>query len=795
MNATDLFELGYTDLVSVIPPGVNLSPLSKVKPDSLGKAPGRRGANGWAGYPWQQNPCTLTDAERMDRDHANIGLASARFPGVDIDCLDEGLAKIIERVSLETLGEAPQRIGRYPKRLLMYRTEEPFGRMRLWIKYKGKQHLVEILGQGQQYLIAGTHGSTGKPYEWDRPIPAPAQLVAITKDQASGFFDRLEEEIDFLGCECEREGSGALPTDSGLVDQTALRAPSMDLLAKAVALIPNDTPSYDDYVKMGIAVKAAAQADPVRGLEIFQEWAGRWENGENEPAKVAQDWVKMRSPFRIGWDWVRQCASRYGFDDSQDEFEADVSLAVEKPEADANSFAPIEYSDRAMSNRLIGEYGARIRFCDALGGWLVWDGTRWAQDGSMQVFDWAGKVLARASHEALQRVDFNAAKAERVATSLASNGARNAVVNYAKADRRVAVTAEMFDADPWLLNTPNGIVDLRTGEVRERADGELVIKRTAVTPNFNKTCPQWKKFLHEATGGNKDLERFLQIWMGYTLTGMTIEQKFAFLYGPGGNGKSVFVNTVAAIMDEYASKAAMETFTASSNDRHPTELARLRGLRMVYASETADGKRWNESRLKEITGGEPITARFMHKDEFTYTPLFSLMFLGNTRPELRSIDDGIRRRLMLIPFTVKPGNPDPFLPEKLREEWDAILAWMIEGTVIWMSEGLIVPEVVKAATDEYLEDEDAVGRWIKERCRKLEGQFTLTASLYDDWREWCGENGETAGSQKKFSGLLKARGFEKGRDRYSGRNGYLGLDLLKDSEFSVASPEKQEIPF
>lgn len=788
MKPTQLFQNGYRDLVSVIPPEANLSPNSKIKPDSRGKAPGRRGPHGWAGYPWQTEPCTMADAERMERDHSNVGLSAAFFPALDIDCTDDALAAIVEKVALEVLGQAPQRIGRFPKRLLMYRTDEPFGRMRLWIKHNKTQHLVEMLGQGQQFVVAGIHPATNEHYSWDQDLPAPEALVRVEKDAVAAFFERLEAEIEFLGCEFEREGTGAVATDGPAVEQSSLRAPSLAALAEAVSQLPNDAAGYEEYVAMGIAIKAAGQSDPVRALEIFQEWAARWENGDNDPSNVARDWARMRSPYRIGWDWVANKARRYGYNDAAEEFEA----TDEPPPPPAQeSTSPVEYSDRAMANRVISGHGHDMKYCDALGGWLVWDGMRWARDETMKIEDWTGAVLARASGEVLGRVDFSPAKADRLAEKLASHGARSAVVNYARADRRVAAAADEFDADPWILNTPGGVIDLRSGEMRERIPGEALIACTAATPNFSRRPMRWLEFLSEATAGERSMIDFLQVWAGYLLTGQTIEQKFAFLYGTGGNGKSVFVNTLAAVMGSYAGKSAMETFTATQNDRHPTELARLRGLRMVYASETADGKRWNESRIKEITGGEPVTARFMHKDEFSFTPIFKLMFMGNTRPELRSIDEGIKRRLLLVPFTVTPTSPDPFLSEKLREEFDAILGWMIEGAIMWQSIGLVAPATVTVATEEYFEDEDALGRWMKERCYTNEAATALTADLYDDWREWCGENGETCPSQKKFSMSMRSRGFEKWRHPLTGRQGFKGIELLKDNDFSVMTGEKQ----
>lgn len=790
MNAKELYEAGFTDLVSVIPPGAQLSPTSNIKPESVGKAPGRKGPAGWVGYGWQTMPCTAADAEKMDSTAANIGMRADKFPALDIDCTDASISTIIERLAIKILGNAPKRIGRFPKSLLQYRATEPFGRLRLWAKHENTTHLVELLASGQQYVVEGIHPGTGKPYTWDKRAGSPSELAVITRDKVLELFAAIIAETSFLGVECEQEGSGLYTADKANVPQVQLKAPSIDALRAAVELIPNDAPSYDEYVEMGIAIKAASAGDLHNGLEIFQEWAGRWEHGDNKPDSVARDWARMKSPFRIGWEYIAQRARRHGYNDAGEEFEA----LAEPPEATPSNTAPPEYSDRAMASRLIKRHGHEMKYCEAMGGWLIWDATRWASDDTLRVHDWAGMVLAEASNEALGRPDFNATKAERLGMSLASTSSRSSCVSYAKADIRVVVKADQFDSDPMLLNTPAGVIDLRTGALRDRLPGELFMKRSAVTPDFVNPPLTFLKFLRETQADNEVLVEYLQKYFGYCLTGAVIEQTLVFLHGSGGNGKSVLLNAIAGIMGDYAVKGTMETFTASNSDRHPTELARLRGARFVYASETQGGKRWNEARVKELTGGEPITARFMHRDEFTYEPMFKLNFLGNHKPELRDVDAGIRRRLHLIPFTTKPEKPDPFLPEALKKEWPQILGWLVQGCLRWQLEGLTPPAEILAATEEYFDDEDAHGRWVKERCQIDEEGTVLSSLLYDDWREWCGENGEYAGSQKRLSTTLKGRGFAKWRCPYSGRNGFRGLKLITNpGEFSTTGqPQPQK---
>ncbi len=203
-------------------------------------------------------------------------------------------------------------------------------------------------------------------------------------------------------------------------------------------------------------------------------------------------------------------------------------------------------------------------------------------------------------------------------------------------------------------------------------------------------CPRFLAFMDEITGSDASLRDFLQRMLGYSLTGSTQEHALFFLYGTGANGTSVFVNTVTGILGDYHRTAPIETFTASAVERHPTELASLQGRRTVSAIETEEGRRWAESRIKALTGGDKIAARFMRQDFFEFTPQFKLIIAGNHKPGLRTVDEAIRRRFHLVPFTVTipPEKRDPSLTEKLRQEWPGILEWMIEGALAWQEQGL-----------------------------------------------------------------------------------------------------------
>ena len=236
-------------------------------------------------------------------------------------------------------------------------------------------------------------------------------------------------------------------------------------------------------------------------------------------------------------------------------------------------------------------------------------------------------------------------------------------------------------------------------------------------------------------------------------------------------------------MGDYHKTAPMETFIAAHTDRHPTELAYLCGARLVTSTETEEGRRWAESRIKAITGGDPIAARFMRQDIFEFDPQFKLLIAGNHKPGLRSVDEAIRRRLHLIPFTVTipEDERDETLPDRLKAEWGGILAWMIDGAVEWGLQSLMPPEAVRNATTEYLDAEDALARWIEECCAEDQSCTSTTASLFESWKSWCDRTGEYAGSMKRFSQNLEARGYDRWKDPRSRRKGFRGIQAIRDT--------------
>lgn len=401
-------------------------------------------------------------------------------------------------------------------------------------------------------------------------------------------------------------------------------------------------------------------------------------------------------------------------------------------------------------------YNGRLRFCHDHKAWFEWTGASWRQNRTGLAFRWA-RELARDLAQAFE----GEASVQAV---LGKTAFASGVEKFARTDAAFAVTQDAWDPDLWLLGTPGGTVDLRTGELREPDPADGITKLTAVAPAKTPDCPLWLAFLEQATKGDAQMIRLLRQLAGYALVGDTREEILPFAFGGGGNGKGVTINTLARIMGDYAVTATMDTFMATQGDKHSTDLAMLRGARLVTASETEEGRAWAESRIKQMTGRDPITARFMRCDNFTYIPQFLLLIMGNNKPNLNNVDDAMRRRFIMLPFENRPLVADTTLPEKLRAEWPAILRWAIEGCLDWQANGIVRSERDKAAMAQYFADQDIFGQWLAEECDcdiGNEYKTARSAELYNSWKSYALRAGADPKSQVAFADKLKNRGFIK----------------------------------
>lgn len=446
------------------------------------------------------------------------------------------------------------------------------------------------------------------------------------------------------------------------------------------------------------------------------------------------------------------------------------------PDAEREEVDGFPLTEDGVALAFAKRFRNKLRFCHTAGRWYQWEGARWRREETKLAFDWARATCRKIASE---NPKSSAAK------SMSRASSAGGVERFAQADRAFAVTADAWDRDNWLLGTPGGTVDLRTGAIRKASPVDMITRQTAAAPlpldefEPSRHCPRWLAFLDHAAGGDAECIRFIQQWAGYSLTGDTREESLLFVHGPGGSGKSTAINTLADAMGDYAVNVATETITASKYDRHSTELARLHGARMARASETEAGRAWAESRLKALTGGDTITARFMRCDDFEFKPAFKLTIIGNHAPRIVNVDEAMRRRFNVLPFTHPPQKADSSLKDALEAEWSGILSWAILGCLDWQRHGLVRPAIVIQATESYFAEQDTFALWLEASCELGRGLAATMADLSQSFRGFAFQAGdETPMGSKGFSQLMQSRGFQPIKDSLGIRGrGFGGLQL------------------
>ena len=416
-------------------------------------------------------------------------------------------------------------------------------------------------------------------------------------------------------------------------------------------------------------------------------------------------------------------------------------------------------SDGTLKKMFVARHKDDLRYVATQGKWYCYDGKRWHIDNKREHLENAWRLCRDVAQKCL---DSGQDRLVRLARTIDSIKTVKATLELASADPELAATVDQWDADPWALNTPGGVVDLRTGEMRPQRAEDCLSKLTLVSPDREMKTPVWLSFLDYTMCGDKEVIAYTQRVLGYCLTGSIREHALFFGWGPGGNGKGTLVNTAVKSMADYAQIAPIDTFTASKHSRHETELARMQGARLVTASETEEGKRWDEAKIKWLTGGDRISARFMRGDYFEFNPQHKLLIVGNHKPGIRTADEAIRRRFHLIPFnaTVPKEKRDKILDEKLEAELPGILAWLIKGCLEWQRIGLATPTSITDATDEYLTGEDNFEAWFKDCAERGHKDFEPLKTVYASWKAWCDENGEYVESNKAFRKRLENKGFK-----------------------------------
>ena len=437
-----------------------------------------------------------------------------------------------------------------------------------------------------------------------------------------------------------------------------------------------------------------------------------------------------------------------------------------------------ELTDMGNADRFTNVCGDDFRYCTLWHKWLYWDGKCWRIDESEAVVSRAMKFMRYCRSIARQ-----ASLPKKFADALdeylykcESNAKIQAMLTLARA--KLSISPEELDSNLWLFNCANGTVDLRTGEIEPAKRSDLITKMSPVSYGPMAECPQWEKFLREIMLDRGELIEFLQAYLGYCLTGKVSEQMFVIAYGLGENGKSVLANTILHVMGSYASELPMNMIMRKRGDDEKVEgMARFQGIRLAMFAEGEHGQQLAEGKLKTLTGGDKINARYLYGETFEFESTCKIFLRTNRKPTIHGSDHAIWRRIRLLPFEwlVPPEKKDVELFEKLKEEAAGILDWLIQGCVIWQKNGMPKSEVVAGQTENYRQAEDPIGEFVALRCVVHEAECGNAKRMYDAYFSFCSDEKLKPLGKKNFNQTLEERGFVR---RKSGE-GYVwpGIDL------------------
>jgi putative DNA primase/helicase len=724
---------------------------------------------------------------------ANVGIACGRASGLLVIECDTP-----EGHNVDGIAQMRDLIARHGPLPDTIEALSPTGSWHLYFNYPAHTDVLNSSGvvapgvdvRGEGGMVVGVPSiRPGKldPYHWKHPpglfelADCPDWLLQLClKKQAESSSTKAKFKID--------TGTGSFDTGTSEVEEI-------------LSWIDPDSGGYYAWldVLMGLHNHFCGSNEGLQLADLWSSQGAKYKTGE-----VAEKWMSFSPNGDKTFATVAEMARRNGADLSDiarrhKRRPARERSAEEKSDRaeDAETRAEAETTEFDLSHdALARELGRRgwdqnAKYVAVQGRWYFWDSIHWAADERLAHMTWARDFLQDRAREVVEWADAKAgtlpekeaddlkAWAKREGRGLRSANTVAAVASLAR--NLASVTpATAFDADLLLLGTPGGTVDLTTGELRPARREDMISKLTTVTPLPAGTdASTWLKFLNDIFEGDDELISFLQRAAGYALTGLTSEHKLLFLYGTGRNGKSTFFETLQWIWGDYARRAAATTFLTSAGERHPTDIAGLAGARLVVGSELPKGKSWDEAVLKDLTGGDTMTARFMRGDFFDFVPQMTLMIAGNNMPSLRGVDEALRARMVLVPFavTIPPEKRDTALREKLRREGPAILRWAIEGALAWKKRGLDVPQRVAAASTEYLDGEDVLGQFLADETVQSPGEFTFTSELHAKFRLWIELQGLGSWSSHTFTKELKSRGLQECR-RSTGR-GFIGLRLSR----------------
>jgi P4 family phage/plasmid primase-like protien len=584
-----------------------------------------------------------------------------------------------------------------------------------------------------------------------------------------------------------------------LIDQQLPPAPSpqdVELACPAIQALAFDGGQSEEAWSLGIVNTAAFTSDPDAAAQAWSANYGGYQ-AEEVAEKLATKLAANKAPTScermaaLGPECASAC-NACGYQGkvtnpihagqkraaAQRNITAQASVAMPLPQPTTAAMPDFGYTETGNAQRMHHVLGANIAYVHEQNNWLHFQDGKWNQVTHVQLVALATAVVQQLYGQAASMSNTHEAKALAAhATKSLSNNWLNNTVSLLKAQPGVEIRVARLNINDMQLGTRDGLlVDLRTGQVRAQRPDDYITMAVGCGYDPLATCPTWVAFLESlfcggagAADPDDDQGRihYLQLWVGYALTGLTTEQQFQFAHGVGANGKSVLYGLLKELFGSYCLQSQPEAFMLKPSGEGATPLlARLQGVRLVIAPETEDGQRLAESTVKQLTGGDTMVARPMYGHPFEFQPKFKLAIVGNHKPVIRGDDHGIWRRVHLLPFSriFEPHEQDRNLPEKLRQELPGILNWAIQGCLMWQRAGrLKLPEIMLREAQEYRSEMDLIAQWLIDLCDVGPGLATTGTNAYASFQNWCKQNGSAPFSNRRFSQKLVERGFIKTR--------------------------------
>ena len=772
---------------------------------------------------WQQR-AALTAAELHQYRGHNVGLvlgvAPWHFVALDIDSTHEAFSAACEALAVARWGLCPVRVGRWPKRLVLLRLDAPARKWTgPWLEdLVGDRCRLEVLGAGQQCVVAGTHPDTGQAYQWTDPLgglgvdgwmPADVPLTSWSEVEAwcsealkAGERWGLAQALSTTAPPRAGANTTLSPAAEGAPGLLETYAPPLGLsIAEARELVfdhGGDPADYDAWLRAGMALHhesggAAGEGDA--WLELWDEWSATAPNYAGTE-DLARRWEGFGRSVAAGG---RPVTLKYAVAACSEAKRVEREASGAEPKADWSSGgAAVLRTEFGNARRMVAQHAGKLLWCAGLGWWFHWTGNHWARAYEADVLRYAQATVDGLIDAAKALPREEAGEALKWAARSQTKGMCAAMVSLAAAAPELRVEVEELDADKALLGVANGMVDLRTGRLLPPDPRARITRVTDVRYVEGAECPVFLRTVDEVFAGQPMMPGFFQRLVGYSIIGDPREHLMVFLIGNGGNGKSTLQNAIRFALGNHCVSAHASSFVregpggAAAGGARPDLLA-LHGARLVLVSEPPEGSELREDVIKSMAGGDALPARALYSSHIVQIqPSWTAWLSTNHKPIIKGEDMGIWRRVLPVPF-LRDFENDPSVAKdvdraaRLRAEAEGVLAWIVQGAVEYYRQGLRVPGEVSASRGEYRADMDLLAEWLRERCIVGAGEGGTEArsvsldALWLDWEPWARTRGELryVHSRKMLSKRLQSRGFSK---EYSMRGTvFVGLNLRNTS--------------